>query len=282
MVNESRNLSGVSKDEKHSFLLDIERECTTILSSLTYHENTESDTQSIREFLTATIARMHGSMEDIQAIEIKMHLMALNASICAARIGAPGDALGVIASSMQQRAAESRACSDSLVKTLDSMGDGVARLVGNDKAAFKDESGSESSCVEEMRQAVAELHSSSERSFSQITQTVVRGERLGDDLSATRQSFTVGSLFANAVGGAQQRLKEIAEQAPASRVLNDSATSQSGLTEFAAHYTMQAERDVHDSLTLASIPVEPLAVIAEGTQFAPASADELGDNVEFF
>jgi methyl-accepting chemotaxis protein len=282
MADESRTLSGASKDQKNSFLLDMEHACTAILTSLTQLDSAESDTQSIGRFLTETIGHMHGSMVDIQAIEIQMHLMALNASICAAHIGSQGDALGVIASSMQQRATESRECSGSLVETLDSMGERVARLVGKGEAVPRNVPGRKNGGMEEMRLAVAELHSSSERSFAQITQIVVRGARLGDDLSATRTSFTVGSLFANAVSSAQQRLKHIAEKVPASLAPNGHPATQSGLTEFAAHYTMQAERDVHDSLARASVATEPVTVLAEEPELTPVPADELGDNVEFF
>jgi methyl-accepting chemotaxis protein len=221
-------------------------------------------------------------MEDIQAIEIQMHLMALNAGICAAHIGSQGDALGVIANSMQQRAAESRECSGSLVETLDSIGERIARLIGKGEVVPRDVPNRKNRGLEEMRLAVAELHSSSERSFAQITQIVVRGARLGDDLSATRKSFTVGSLFADAVNSAQQRLQEIAEKIPSSLASNGRPASESGLTEFAAHYTMQAERDVHDSLTRDSIPVEPVTVFTEEPELAPVPANDLGDNVEFF
>jgi methyl-accepting chemotaxis protein len=260
----------------------MERACTAILVNLTHHDKAESGTQSIGSFLTETIGRMHGSMEDIQAIEIQMHLMALNASICAAHIGSQGDALGVIANSMQQRAAESRECSSSLVETLDSMGERVARLVGKGESVPGDEHGSNNGGMEEMRLAVAELHSSSERSFAQITQIVVRGSRLGDDLSATQTSFTVGPLFANAMSSAQQRLKQIAEKTPSSLSPNGRPASESGLAEFAAHYTMQAERDVHEGLSRASVATEPVAVLAEVTPSPPVLSDELGDNVEFF
>ena len=282
MAEESRILSGVSNDEKHSFLLDMERACTAILSSLAHYENAESGTQSVGNFLTETIGRMHGSMEDIQAIEIQMHLMALNAGICAAHIGSQGDALGVIANSMQQRATESSVCSGSLIETLDSIGEGVNRLTGRRESVPADEPDSEDASAEEMRLAVAELHSSSERSFAQITQIVVRGARLGDDLSATRTSFTVGSLFANAVSRAQQSLQQIAEKVPTDFAPNSRPTTASGLTEFAAHYTMQAERDVHDSLAQTSVAVEPVAVLTEVTPSPPAYSEELGENVEFF
>jgi methyl-accepting chemotaxis protein len=260
----------------------MERSCTAILASLTHLDSAEADTQAIGGFLTETIGRMQESMRGIQTIEIQMHLVALNAGICAAHIGSAGDALGVIAQSMHLRAEESRECCGLLVETLDSICEGVNRIVGNRGSVSGVEPGRENNVMEQMRLAIAELHSSTERSFSQIRQIVERGARLGEELCATRTSFTVGSLFAGAISTAQQRLKQIAETIPSSLVPEGRSASESGLAEFARYYTMQAERDVHDSLSLASVAAEPLGGFAEAPGFASVPAEELGENVEFF
>jgi hypothetical protein len=54
------------------------------------------------------------------------------------------------------------------------------------------------------------------------------------------------------------------------------------LAGFAAHYTMQAERDVHEGT--AKTAVGPALVEREvrGPEFPPQATEELGENVEFF
>jgi hypothetical protein len=280
MTEESRTLSGASGDEKNSFLLEMERGCTAILDGLTHRANAECDTQATSGVLVKTIGRMHESLKEIQAIEREMHLMAVNARICASHIGRSGDALSALAGSMQQQASETRERSKSLLKALDSMKDGAARLSGKEEL----DSGPDiqNGCMEEMRLAVAELHSSSERSFAQITQIHARGTRLGEDLSSTRETFTVGALFANAVSSAQQILKVIEEKIQSDSPPHEGTEAPPVLAEFATHYTMKAERDVHEGITRTLVEAVPMDVLGPLSECPPIESGELGDNVEFF
>jgi hypothetical protein len=282
MVEESQTLSGLSGNKKTSSSLEMERGCTSILASLTHHAGGELEMKAVGGVLAETVIRMHGFMKEIQAIEIEMHLMAVNASICAAHIGTSGDALGALASSMQQRAADSRQRSDSLIQELDCMSKGAIRLAGEGESVLGDGQDIQNGYMEEMRTAVAELHSSSERSSAQTAQILASGTRLGEDLSSTRETFTVGALFANAVSSAQQKLKAIEEKTPSSLSHEGGETSGPVLAEFATHYTMQAERDVHEGITRALGEAVPIDVLSDPSEFPPIESNELGDNVEFF
>jgi methyl-accepting chemotaxis protein len=274
MAGESRKLSGLSEDEKNSFFLQMEQGCATILASLSRCADAEAATQVTGGGLGETIGRMHGAIEEIRAIEIQMQRMALNASIRAAHIGASGDALSVLAGSMQQRALESRQRSESLLETLGSMSETATRLSRQGGSASASEDSNPDRCFEELRVAVEDLHSSSERSFAQIGQIIACGARLREDLSATRESFTVGALFAEAVTHAQAMLKAIGEKNPSALSPDRRDVLDLRLADFAVHYTMQAERDVHAGITKAVVEAAPVAVGAE--------AEELGENVEFF
>ena len=119
--------------------------------------------------------------------------------------------------------------------------------------------------------------STSERSFAQIARIVACGERLREDLSTTRQGFAVGALFAAAVSRARGMLQEIGERNPSASSPDGSPAPDLGLHDFATHYTMQSEHDVHDEhqgLTTAAPAGQPDALSTE--------AGELGENVEFF
>ncbi len=107
MAGESRTLSGLSEDAKNSFFLEMERGCATILSGLGECTDTEAAAQAASGGLRETIGRVHGSLEEIRLIETQVQWMALNASIRADHIGVRGDALGVLAASMQTLASES-------------------------------------------------------------------------------------------------------------------------------------------------------------------------------
>ena len=141
---------------------------------------------------------------------------------------------------------------------------------------------SQDGCLEGMRIAVAELHSSSERSFAQIAQIIACGARLREDLCATRESFSVGALFAEAIGRARGTLKEIGERTQSGLSRDSAEALEPGLADFARHYTMQAEREVHAGVAKLVAGAGPFDARAELSEFPPKEAAELGENVEFF
>jgi hypothetical protein len=281
MAEESRTLSCLSEDEQNQFFLQMEQGCTAILTGLSQCATAEEATLAASGGLAETIGRMRGSIEEIRTVEIQMQRMALNASIRAAHIGPSGDALGVLAGSMQQQALESGQCSESLVEALGSMNEGATRLSGQGGPASASDRGSQDGVLEEMRMAVAELHSSAERSFAQTAQIFARGARLGEGLSATRKSFSVGALFAEAVSRARGMLKEAGGDNQPRLSRDDSEALDRGLADFAGHYTMQSERDVHEGATKAVVGAAA-AVLAEQPESPPKESEELGENVEFF
>jgi methyl-accepting chemotaxis protein len=280
MADETRMLSGLSADEKNSFFLQMEQGCSVILSSLRLCAKAEAAARVTSGGLSETIGRMRGAIEEIQGIEIQMKRMGMNARIQAAQTGAAGDALGVLAGSIQKLAFESGQRSESLLEALCSMSEAATRLSGQGKSTSANESESQDGYLEAMRVAVAELHSN-ERSFAQIAQIVACGTRLREDICAARQSFSVGAVFAEGISRARTMLKEIGETNQSG--LPRDATEASGrLADFAAHYTMQAERDVHEGITKAAVGAAHVAARAEQSEFPPKKAEELGENVEFF
>jgi hypothetical protein len=250
---ESRSLSGSSEDQRNTFFLQMEHGCIAILGDLRHLKDADSATLITSSGLHQTIARMRGSIEDIQATEIQMHRMALNASIRASDIGAPGDALGFLAGSMLDGASESRQRSESLQEALGSMSEATLRLAGQNGTDVADRSARHDAVLSGVVTAVAGLHSSGERSIVQIAAIIAAGTQLRESLSATRDGFSVGGAFDEAVSRARGMLKEIApkeiEEKTQSGLSHDAETPEVGMADFAMHYTMQSELDVDTPLT---------------------------------
>lgn len=265
MAEESRTMSGLSEDEKNSFFLEMERGCTAVLSSISRCADSERVTDASGNGMGEIIGRMHRSLEEIQAVEIQVQRMAVNASIRAAHIGVSGDPLGVLAAAMQQTASDCAQRSAVLTKSLDAMGHAAARLSG----AHGPADGDNGESLEELRTAVGEMHSTSEQSFARIAQIVLRGSRLSEELSATRNGFTVGALFADEINRARGLLTALEKQYSAGGSVS-SAHRDVALKDFSRHYTMQAEREVHDGVF--GIAAASRAEESEG----------MADNVEFF
>jgi hypothetical protein len=132
----------------------------------------------------------------------------------------------------------------------------------------------------EMRHAVAELHSSSESSFSRVNQIAALGAGLAGDAGAVRGGLTAGRLFAQVVNRARGELDRLAVQAGGGSRAGADAAPAHQLEGLANRYTMQRERDVHESMTTGSaLPVAPEPAAAP--QVALQDGD-LGDNVELF
>jgi hypothetical protein len=131
-------------------------------------------------------------------------------------------------------------------------------------------------CVVGMLSAVAELHTSGERSIARIAEITGRGARLREDLSSTREGFSVGAIFAEAIAEARGMLQR----------MDDGAVQPvQGLEVFAQYYTMQTERDVHERFTgvvMAASAHQASASASELNESSGREGEELGDNVEFF
>jgi hypothetical protein len=279
MADKSRTLSGVSKDEGNTYFLQMERGCMDILLHLKQLAGADSVTRVTSGDLEETIGQMRRSMEEIGQIEIQMLRMALNGTIVATHIGTSGDALSVLTGSMQERALESRQRSESLVEALGTMSEAANVLFGEGGPAVTERRASQDACVIGMLSAVAELHTSGERSIARIAEIIGRGAGLREDLSATRDSFSVGELFSESIMRVREMLSRLEDESRSDAV--DEAPKQ-GLEDFATHYTMQSERDVHERVTGLAVGPPPVAPQSEDAVFTSEEDGEFGDNVELF
>jgi hypothetical protein len=281
MDGESRALSGVSGDAQNSFFLQMERKCTAIRAHLGGCAETEEAARSASANLGDTIDWMQGSIEEIQAIEIQVQRMALNASIRSDHIGAAGDALGTLAVAMQTLAAQSRERSDALTAAVERISQAAQGLSGHLGEARKANRGVS---LEAIGAVAADLHSASERSFARIAQIAARSQRLREDIAAAREGFSAGDLFAEAIADAQARLREIGEGQRSGARRDGAGRWERDMADLAKHYTMQAERDVHAGVAgeAASMAPAPAGAIQAPPGFPSLEAAELGENVELF
>ena len=276
MAEESRALSGFSETEHNSYFTQMEQACSAILAKLVLCANAEAANEATHSGLAETIGQMRGAIEKIRAVEIQMVRLALNASVRAAHIGGSGDALAVLAGTMRQLASECGDRAEALMRSLDSMGQTSATL------SVRCTSAKSSHCQETMRAAVTELHSSIERSFARIGQILARTTRLREDLGTTREGFSVGPVFAQAIARARAALDKIASQKQHEFLPLNHNGPERGLHDFAQHYTMQAERDVHACATK-TVAGQPLAAAqVPPSESVPTAIEEVADNVEFF
>lgn len=278
MAEASGALMGVSGDEQDSFFVRMEGCFAAILKAVGTCATAQTEMRSTAATLEETIGRMGESVAAIRGIEIQIQRIALNATIRAVHIGTAGNALSVIAEVMQSLALNSNRNTEDVAGALDAMSAAVRDVAGCPKPGA---SGVErgTGVVDEMRTTILELHSSSECSFSRVSQIAALGSRLGDEIGALRSGFSAGRRVAEVVERACRELARIGAGAKPDPSEDPGADAAQELEKFAQHYTMQMERDVHASVA-GGAALAPLAGAV-----APAVALEegdLGDNVELF
>ena len=158
----------------------------------------------------------------------------MNATIRATHSGAGGDPLNVIAAVMLRLTVESNANTESAAAALDEMSEAANRASGSHAGT--------GDFTDEIRHAVAELHASSDSNFSRVNEIADLGAQLVADIGPVRSGFSAGPLFDRVVTRARRELERLEARAA------QGASENVGLESLTRHYTMQTERDVHESV----------------------------------
>jgi hypothetical protein len=278
MAEACRKLMGVSGDEQGSFFVRMEGHFTSILNMLGKCTAAQAEMEGTSGQLQETISRMRGSVGEIRGVEIGIQRIAINATIRATHIGDAGDALNVIAEVMQRLALDSNANTEDVGATLNAMSEAVTRVAGGSPHETSIARAGANEAMEEMRGRVLELHASSESTFCRVEQIAALSARLAEDISALRSSLTAGKIFADVVQGARKELERLGAQCGDEPGRASAGASTGQLDNLAKSYTMQTQREVHESVVRGAAGAEPETATATAT----LDADDLGDNIDFF
>lgn len=276
MAAASRTLMGSSADEQDSFFLQMESRLTSVSKLMAMCDAAEGETQLALAGLKDAVARMRASVEEVREVEIRIRRIAINATIRAVQIGRVGGALNVLAEVMHGLGLGSTVVTDRIAEALDTIADEAGRLSDEPAGAGEPGPGDVSSGIEA---TILELHSSSENSFIRLQQISALSARLGDEIQSVRAGFLAGRIFAEGIQRALRALDQMAGEDGTPIAGDIQAHADRPLDDFAKHYTMQSERDVHRSVTLGVLPAGP---VAPEPPAAASSQEDLGANVELF
>jgi hypothetical protein len=278
MAETTKALVGSSAEGKDSSFLQMEGRFTAILRVVGTCAQAEAESQSVLTELEETVKQLWGAVGEIREIEIRIRRMAINATVKAVQIGSAGNALNVIADVMQRLALDATGITDTVARDLEAIGDAANRLSGSSGSTPAGKDPGTDDVLSEMRAAMLELHSSSEASFSRLNQITSTSALLGDEIHSVRAEFSAGALFSEAVQSARSTLEQIGRQAGPG-IADGGKAPAVALGDFAAHYTMQAEREVHEAVAAGTEAGQPASLEASA---AAAGDDDLGANVELF
>ena len=257
MAEASLLLTG-GEHERDSFFVRMEGCFSGVLEAVAACAAADAAMPGTVHTIEELAARMQSSIDEIGSVEIRIQHIAINATIRSAHIGARGDPLSVIAGVMQRMVADSGAKTQDAAGALAAIGDAARSLSGGE-----DPQKDAGEACEFLRRAITEMHAASELSDSRVKQILEIRARLAGDIHALRSGFTAGELVAGVLQRACGELDRIAALLPEDR------EGAPGLDQVAGRYTMQAERDVHQT-------------VLQGAPAETAAEQPLGDNVELW
>lgn len=281
MAEVSRGLLGSSGGEQEAFFQHMEASLSGILRTMGACEGAESATRATAGELAATVRGIRVAIEEIRGVEIQIQRVAVNATIRSAHIGAPGDALMVIADVMHHKALDSNSNTEEVARLLDAIDQAICQAAEGSGAPGSSGDPGTGQVVDRLRESILELHSSSDTSFTRVHQIAALSSRLSDEIQALRNSLTAGPVFSEVLTRVRAELEQAgAELAP----VGPRPAPSADLENLTKVYTMQSERDVHR----AAASGEPAAAF-EGSELKTETfgsihgdAGAYGDNVELF
>ena len=238
-----------------SFFESMKTRFGAIIHSLQECSRAGDEMRACSQAVERPLAAMRESVAAIGRLEIGVQRIALNASIRAVHIGAPGDSLAVIATRMQEAAVSS---AENTVRAAASL-DAVERAVGLFPGEEALSAATASSCTD-LEECNRDLQAAGERAQKEAREIAASVAVLQAGIAEARRGLESARVFASALDRAAASLETIATDLPGE-------SSDSSVAALAERYTMHSERVIHHEALggAPSGPVEPL-----------------GENVELF
>jgi methyl-accepting chemotaxis protein len=288
MREEVQEVAGIARGD--SFLSRMEEAISPIGSSLTDYTRAQGELFKVINSVNSvggTVDQMAIFMEDIDRIGEQIKRIALNACIRAAHIGDRGVTLGVLAEAIHQLAGETR----HHINTVSEILQAITRSVAGLSAEIVEKKESELGGLEkELKNSVISLQRVNENTVSLLAQTNKEGQGLSDDIQSTVCGIKVHEDFDEKSSQILEALTEMSARSRSLVPVVNNLRQADHLEELAELYTMNSEREVHQSISdremTASLQENPLRrEKSEGPapkETETKGKEELGPNVELF
>lgn len=287
---DTQDLSRANSEEEHSFFEEMAGHLAEVSSGLHQYDSASHDLALVMSSVAAAIGDMSICLRDIEAIEIAIERIALNACIKAAHLGGEGAALGVLAGGIQRLVGDTRQQTLAVAQKLESIIATSQGLAANNSSDNKDcglELSFLNNDIDTMLQSLRGLHENSHASLNQVKE---KGQLLSQDLQRVGAEINVHERAADVINHVLSSLQQIQNQLQSHSVLPGiEASGDAEIEILQSNYTMKAERLVH--VSVASSPVTPPPQSSISTDITDSDTvikkeesneEDLGDNVELF
>jgi methyl-accepting chemotaxis protein len=292
IIRETRGLAGATGRQDDSFLENIERNLSSLRMTTKNYGRIHGEIASALSAVSSIAEEIASFAGNIKEIGTSMRIVAMNASVNAARIGEEGSSLGVLARDTQTLSTETAEqigrISDSLqsvvdlVRGLDGMVSGG--FPGLSQGAYDMTAGLDHD-LEDMIRRMQSVNTSATDTLSVIEN--LSGELL-HDITGAIVSFESPEILAEAIESVCNRFESFVDRAVNHLPEETVREASRNIQHLAERYTMKRERDVHRSVAgfdedeqreSFDTPVieNELTLAAVGND-----SDNFGDNVELF
>jgi methyl-accepting chemotaxis protein len=293
MSQEAKGISGKNGHEGSSFLEEIEKDFSALTVSLAEYATLNREMEETMGRVAETVSGMSSFVTEIEKIGIDMKMVALNAIIHAAHIGDEGLPLSVLAESVHHLSIETTDQINTIadhLKTVITTSDQLAQNV-QVEAERKWKGGDY--LAGHIRQMIEPLQQLDENIVQLLGRIDESGKSFQVDIAETINKITVHDRVEKEIGnvneGLESLVKRITQEDPASLAFEPTRE----LQELSRRYTMNREREIHQSLMFSALPsgevIEAAAETAseelwdtpeeEGQE---KKEEDLGDNVDLF
>jgi DNA repair exonuclease SbcCD ATPase subunit len=257
---ESAHLLGLSGASEASYLSNIRSHLASILGIVNSNAAAEHRLAEATASVDVRVAEITPKIGGLDTISIHMQHLALNATIQAVGLAQDGVVFKIVADTIRENAKEAEATFDSLEKRLSRMRDSASSL----RQMIAARGGLEEQAAQ-LRLSIDLLSSVQDEAHEGYTRTVELTAWLKQHISETIGTFGTQQNSMEILSAASEMLREISADAS----LNGAADAD----RLTSIYTMQSERDVHQTL---------YANFDKGLPLAYATTGPQEGNVEFF
>jgi len=254
----------------------VERDVAQVKGALRGFAAKGEELAEIMTSVAGTISEMSGYVGKIEDVGSEIELIAINASIKAAHTGEQGAALGVLASAIQGLSVEARQQTDEVSRILRDVAKSSNILQDNASISYDlSQVDDVSAHLDGLLGQIGEMNRKRTAMFAEIGE---KSAALGEAV----QGLASGVHFHEEVGDRLESVRRDLDdfRALSKRIvpLESDVRRPERLRELFGRYTMEAERDVHESVFGTAEKAEK----GSGRQKSTPDEDGLGDNVELF
>lgn len=307
MTTETGLLIGVNGNEGPSFFADLESGLASLISAVSDYVNVNRELSAALFRVTGTVEEMSSFVNEIERIGLRMKMVALNASVHAAHIGEEGLGLGVLADALHPLSVETSSQIGAIAGALNTIIASSRELSGGLSGDAADPKESTERTADHLEAMMAPLRRLDESNLSLLANINGIVKDLSADVDRTTAAISVHERIDHEVNEVDAVLTGIVTEMRSA--LPDGKTGGGGdsLQALSARYTMDKEREIHQSVTTGAKPIpaadekdcrdEPAKAVdtscgaigpcpAESEQMKTgpekAGQEDLGDNVELF